>query len=382
MKTLVGHTMEIDDVEAAVAEILQALDLEHTLRKNAVGFLTCYSEFIESGVVAALCERLPFDVVGTTTLSSAVPGEYGQLMLTINVLTSDDVRFATGVTTSLAGEQVGPLTEAYTRALSALDGKPAMMVGYLALMLSGDEIIDMLDKITGGVPIFGTVAVDHTKDYATAYTIHNGKAYNDAFAFVLLEGNVEPTFYVASIPAEKIRRQQAIITGSQSNVLTEVNGMPVLDYLQTIGLAKGGQIEGLNAIPFVIEHNDGTAPIVRAIFAITPEGAAVCGGAMPVGATLSIGSIDYDDVTQTTAAMLKAALASGKRTGLQMFSCIGRNLSLGMEPDAEMEIVVSTLGSQIPFQFCYSGGELCPVYDEAGRPVNRFHNDTIVACIL
>jgi hypothetical protein len=42
-------------------------------------------------------------------------------------------------------------------------------------------------------------------------------------------------------------------------------------------------------------------------------------------------------------------------------------------------------GTGIPFQFTYSGGEICPVYEKEkhdGATTNRCHNDTFTVCVL
>lgn len=385
IKVLTAHTAEIDDVAVAVSEIIAQIEPEKNLRANTVGIVSAYAEFVETGVLAALSEKLPFDIVGNTTIGSADNAECGQLLLTLTVLTSDDATFATGITASLTDEQEKPLADAYSRAAATLPERPAMMLGFMALLqhVGGDMIIDALDKASGGVPVFGTVTVDHTPDYRHAQVLYNGKGYSDTFAFVLITGGVKPSFMVASVSPEKIRKQQAIITAAQGNLLQEVNGMPVIEYMQTLGLASNGQIEGMNAIPFIINYNDGTTPIARAIFALTPEGYAVCGGVIPVNATLSVGSIDYDDVIATTSGVVRDIMNRGEaKHGLLMYSCISRYISLGMSPDDEMEKVRDIIGDAIPYQFTYSGGEICPVYDKDGRLVNRFHNDTVVACIL
>lgn len=382
MFTLTAHTSEIDDADRAVTEILDQLDLKKNMRKHAVGLIHCYSEFVESGVIRALSERLPFDIVGTTTLASAIGGSIDMTQLTLTVLTSDTVEFAVAMSTSLTGAQELPLKRAYKHACAALSEKPAMMIGYMALMqaVGGDRILALLDGITGGLPVFGTVTVDHTPDYTTAQVLMNGEAANDAFAFVLLGGDVHPTYCLTSVPQENIRRQQAIITASAGNVLQEVNDIPIVQYMQSLGLAPNGEIEGINAIPFLIDYGDGAPPVARAIFALTPDGHAVCGGDMPVGSTLLVGSIDYDDVVATTAAMMRTVRAHGGAALL--YSCIIRSIALGVESLAEMETVQAELGEETPFQFCVSGGELCPVLDAEGRLINRFHNDTIVACIF
>jgi hypothetical protein len=108
----------------------------------------------------------------------------------------------------------------------------------------------------------------------------------------------------------------------------------------------------------------------------------VCGGVMPVGATLSIGSIDFADVMNTTSGILNSALEAGERSGFVMFSCLTRNLALGMDSEAEMRKAHAIIGEAAPYQFTYSGGEVCPVYGPDGRLVNRFHNATFVACVF
>lgn len=384
LKTLTAYTLEIDEVDTAVEEILEQLDLPHNQLKNTVGIISCYSEFVESGVVKALCGRLPFDVVGATTLGNAVPGERSALMLTLAVLTSDDIEFSTAVSASLASEQEQALSAVYRQAAAPLSAPPSMMMSFMALIynVGGDVVLDLMDKISGGVPNFGTVTVDHTPDYHTAQVIHNGECYSESLSLLLLSGDVQPSFYVASISETKIMRQKAIITEAQGNVLIKVNDMPILSYMETLGLAKEGRIDGANAIPFIIDYNDGTRPIARAIYALTPEGYAVCGGVMPLGATLSVGTIDYEDVIATTKKALGTMLATSKNGGLLMFSCLSRLLALGVETEAEMETMQTCVGDAAPYQFSYSGGEICPVYDTNGKLVNRFHNDTFIACVF
>lgn len=384
LKMLTAYSTEIDDVEAAVAGILGQLDLAGNLLANAAGIVTCYPEFVESGVVAALCKAAPFPVVGCTTLAAAVPGDLGQLILSLSVLTSDDVAFSCGMTDGLQTRTREAMTETYAAARAELPGEPSFMISFAPLLynVAGDAIIDNLNEVTDGLPNFGTCAVDHNPDYRDSGTICNGVYSRSELSFLLLSGDVEPRFLIASISEDRILKQKAIITKSEGNQLLEVNNMSVLQYLQSIGLATDGSIEGVNSIPFVIDYNDGTKPIARAIFALTDDGHAVCGGTMPEGATLAVGAINYQEVVSTAMQMVDDALATGKRGGLLMFSCIIRNLSLGVDTLAEMEAVREGVGSKMPYQLSYSGGEICPVYNEAGKPVNRFHNDTIVACLF
>ena len=67
IKSFVATTREVDDVQAAVAEITAALDLEKNLLKNSLGVISCFSDFEETGVLKAICDSLPFDCIGSTT---------------------------------------------------------------------------------------------------------------------------------------------------------------------------------------------------------------------------------------------------------------------------------------------------------------------------
>jgi len=98
MRMLNAWTLELDDPAVAVAEILEQLDLENRLLAHSAGFITCSSDYVETGMVKAICDALPFEVVGCTPLTNAVNQEGGTLLLCLSVLTADDCRFVTALT--------------------------------------------------------------------------------------------------------------------------------------------------------------------------------------------------------------------------------------------------------------------------------------------
>ena len=379
IKSFFAVTREIDDAEDAVAEITAALDLEKNLLTNSLGIISCFSEFDETGVLKAICEALPFECIGATSCLCAVGKEVDQIILAITVLTSDDCVFQT---TAI------PITEKYedsfASALSELfeksGGKPELLLSYLPLMntVGGDMMLAEIDKATGGVPLFGTMAIDNTVDFATSKTIRNGEAFRETAVLGAIYGNPKFSFEIASLDENKIRKQKAIITESDNNILIGVNGKPVLEYLAEIGLTKDQLDFGLPVIPFVIEHS-GTKPVARAVFAITPEGHAVCGGTMPTGATLAIGRIDMDDVLYTTEKALTPFIEQD--SALLCYSCMSRYLAMGANNYAEAE-KVSGIAEGSSYIFACSAGEICPLPDEQGKLINIFHNYTIIFCKL
>ena len=388
ISTRTAFTHEIDDCEQAVAEIMQQLALEDApLLANSVGLIACYAEYIDSGVVAALHEALPFDIIGATSIANSVPGSSGETMLSLMVLTSDDVTFATATSAPMAEEAEAPLAAMYAAAAEKLAEKPVVMLSYAPLLtqVGGDFYVDTMSKISGNLPNFGTLAVDHNADYHDSRVLLNDEAWTDRFAILLMAGNVQPHFYVGTISDARVFPERGAVTAAKGNQLQTIDGMPATDYLLTLGLEKNedGGITGINTFPIIVDYNDGTKPVARAMFASTPDGCVVCGGNIPVGSTFSIGSFDPDEICDTSARTIQHVLAKHPQGVLLLYSCIGRFFAQGYNQQVEMKA-----GNQLiedagrPFLGAYSGGELCPVYKGDGTIVNRNHNNSLVICVL
>ena len=387
IQSFTAYTNEVDDPEAAVPEILKQLDLggRNILLKNTIGIISCFADYVESRVWESLCKALPFEVIGATTIVNAVSGGTGETMLSIMVLTSDDVSFASALSEPIFGEDKAPLAAMYQAAQAKLPGKPSFMLTYSPLLnnFGSDFYVDSMSDISGNIPNFGTLAVDHNSDYHEAYVLLNGTYSRDRFAILLVYGPVSPVFYVGTISDEKIFPEKGVVTGSSGNQLRTVNGIPAVDYLQSLGLTKNeeGGITGINSFPVILDYNDGTQPVARAMFAVTPEGYAVCGGNIPEGSTLSIGAFNPAEIVATAGRTLEAALAPGKHSTLLIYSCVGRYFALGYNPMEEINRLQDRLaGGSVTYMAAYSGGEFCPVYDKDEKTVNRNHNNTFIIC--
>ncbi|MDR1505694.1 MAG: FIST C-terminal domain-containing protein [Treponema sp.] len=390
IKAITIHTSEIDDPEAAVAGLCALLEKEGPLLAHSIGLVSCFADFISSGIVADLAKKLPFEIAGTTSLAGASKDAAGDVLLFLTVLTSDDVEFVAGLTDPMSAEDVLPIRAAWEKATMGRTEKPALMLSFASLLTnaSGDFLVDAFSAVSGNVPNFGTLAVDHNADYHEARVIFNGASYPDRHAFILCYGKIKPMFIVGSLSEKRAFRDKGVVTASAGNQLQGVNGISVADYLSGLGLKKGpdGAIMGINAYPFILDYNDGTPPVTRVMFAITPEGYAVCGGNMPVGASLQVGMIDAEEVLSITGEAIKSALVigqnNGSNNGMLIFSCVGRYFAQGFHPEAEMKEVQKAINGSLPFHLCYSGTELCPVYEKNGNTRNRSHNDSIVICMF
>ncbi|MDR2051069.1 MAG: hypothetical protein LBQ63_04785 [Deltaproteobacteria bacterium] len=393
LRIITAHTSEVDDPEEAVAEILTQIEAEQGLLKNSVGLLACCTDFIYSGSMKMLCARLPFDVIGISTLASATGASGDILLLTLCVLTSDELEFSPVLTEPLTEQPEKSIREAYALASGKRAEKPSFLLVYAPInnMGGGESLIRMIDAATGKALLFGSLACDHNFDSHEACVLYQGKAYRDRLILLPVYGRLETEFFFVSIPEANIQKQLAIITGSEGNVLKKVNDVNFLEYLYQLKLIQKENagtpytqdaLNSIQGIPLLVDYHDGRPPAARTVYSVTPEGYAFCGGDMPVGATFALGSMDYDDILNSTRQALAQILDSKKRNGLLISSNRIRSFSLGPDPLAEIKTVKEELGQNIPFHLCYSGGVLCPVRTADGNTLNAFHNFTFAACLF
>ncbi|MDR1083141.1 MAG: FIST C-terminal domain-containing protein [Coriobacteriales bacterium] len=386
IKTFSAFTSEIDDVEAAVAEILRQLPEKDQLLANTIGLVSCIPEFIETGVVEALQEAVPFALVGQSTIAAASPGSSSLEILNVMLITSDELSFAYGQTAPITSTDTALLADAYHAVLDDYEEKPTLILIYAPLLLNvgGDFMVKTFDELSDHTPLFGSLAVDNTIDYHKASVIYQGKAAADQLAFVAIFGDIKPRFYQATISHESIFEEKGVVTSSEGNQLKMVDDKPAVEFLKNKGLVAvaNGVIEGVNSFPYIVDFNDGTPPVIRVIFATTPEGYAVCLGDIPEGSTLSVGHFDEDEILATTKKGLATFKADENQHGGIFFSCVGRYFTMVLDPAGEaneMHELIDPL--DFPYILNYSGGEICPmtnITDETNL-TNRFHNSTFIA---
>jgi hypothetical protein len=380
IKLLTARTTEVDDIDEALAEIFDHFDLSD-LSKYSVGIISCYYEFIETGIVKALCEKLPFDVIGLTTMASAVSGGYDMYQLSLAVLTSDDASFETGLTPTLTRENFNEaIAKVYGEARGRRNADPAFILSVLPFetILGSAEILKSLDTACGGIPIWGSGVSDITMTFDNAQALRNGEARHASLAMILAYGTDVPEFFVTAIPDRNISKRKAIITESEGYNIKKANDMPIKDYFESIGLAVR---DGVNAasVPMMLDYGDGSGPVALTIV-FDADGSAVCAGEAPVGASFSIGEVDNEGIIETAVATVEKALNSGRSGGFLMFPCVSRYMMLSPNSNDEIKKVLEINAGKLPFWLAYSGGEVCPIRDEDGKLHNRLHNYTFTVC--
>jgi hypothetical protein len=309
-------------------------------------------------------------------------------MLTLMVLSSDDVEFISGVSASLSEGKEGAVETLYRDLLArgTNSAEPALMFAFPPLCIAestitGNAIVRILDRVSGGVPIFGSVAVDHTVELRAPKTIYNGKCYSDRLPVVLLRGNVKPCFFACSVPRGAQIKRNAVITEANGNRLLSIDNMPAAAFMEKMGIVREENMDIIYAFPLVIDRCDGSEPLLISISKIDAEGALVSEQDIPSSGSITIGTIDEKLVINSTRYLVDRIKGTPPRNALLIFSCLSRILTF-QNPMEEITFIRQAFADlPVPFLYVYSGGEICPRHKPgADKPVNNFYQFTVVAC--
>ena len=378
-----ARTSEIDEIDEAINEIKSQIDLS-ALKKNSGGIIFCHIDFVDSGMVAALCGALPFDVIGMTSMAGADGHGYSFFDLTLTVLTSDEVTFTAGMTNSIDRDNYTDESDALFKKVRArTDSDPALIFTFMPYIMSvsGYEVVAAMDKSCKGIPMWGSITNNVDFNYELVQTICNGEHLKAGIAMMFLNGPIEPKFIVSSLPEQNISNNRAIVTKSDGAILREVNGLPLMEYLASVGLVVNK--ENVTTTPLMVYYDEAEEPVALGFYTLFEDGSVLTGGAMPEGTSFSLGSINPDGIFASAESGLKKICELEERQATLLLPCVTRYIMLAPDQEAELRLVQEKLtGTGLPFMMGYSGGEICPMADAEGKLHNRFHNYTFCACIL
>ncbi|MDR3123551.1 MAG: FIST C-terminal domain-containing protein [Treponema sp.] len=383
IKMLTAHTFEVDDTDAAVKDIQEQLQSQGDLLAHTVGLLFCYLDFVTSGTAEAVSKALSFETLGCTTQGTATPAVAGDIVLSLAVLTSDDVEFHAGLSDPLGEDGNRRIVKAYQELAAPLQGSPALVFIVVPLLytLAGDTLVGLLGRESRGAPVFGTGALDVDTKVRTPKVLYKGEAYADRMPILLFAGNLAPRFFIDSVWKHNIYSQKALVTGAEGNRIFSVNNMPAADYMKKIGLITEERLDLLFVFPLAMEVEDNAQPKLFIIYSINDDGSVTCSVNTPTGSVIYIGSPGSEEVIDNARNITAAVKKSGGEAAL-IFSCFSRSVILS-NPRDEMEAIQEDMrDSNLPYLFIYSGGEVCPVVGEKGGMTNQYHNYTIVSCGL
>ncbi|MDR1648868.1 MAG: FIST C-terminal domain-containing protein [Synergistaceae bacterium] len=400
MRSIVAITNEMDDAEKAAQELLSQVDAKGPLGKNGCAFVYCDVEMNHGPFVAALQEKLPFDLVGSTSIATFDTENGSQILSAMLViLTADDAEFSVVLTDALTADNLrGELETAYRKAASAVkEGKLLFLVPPFLDIAPLDEYVDTLSSLSGDIPIFGGLPSSSVAD-GDILMYANGRAYADRAAIVLAGGNIRPLFSAQSI-LSSFSEQKQMITKADRNIIYKVEDMTFVDYLKSIDLPADeliaqGDLAVYVSTPLRVylhkdDYDDGI-PVVRTIQRLNPEdGSGLLFGAISEKSVISMATMKRQDIQYSckmaVSEILEKINASDKDytyTTLLCISCGGRYMVMADDKDIEGNILVENLPKNMTLSGFYAFGEICPTAVRDGKSVNRVHNESIIMCAL
>jgi hypothetical protein len=375
-----SFTENAENASRAVEDIKRGL-AKAVLAANSVGILHCDSDYVDSGVMRAVCEALPFDTVGCTTFSSSTNEGMG-LILTLTVLSSDDVRFITGVTSEVSTDALKPVEKLYEKFAASAECPEMLMVFPPFLRdFGGDTFISALDACSGGVPIFGALPISNDPEYKGCYTIHNGVHYEKSLVMLGFYGNVDPYFFSVSVDFMDILKQHAIITGARGNCVISINNMPAQDYFESVGLITKQNPKALQGLALVFYPKD-SPMLIRFCRDYNPDRSVVLTGEVPEGSSLAISAIGPDTIIRSAEENICDALSVARGRGMLMYSCAMRSWLLGIYGMDEQKKAAECIGKASPYHLAYTAGELAPALYGGGKTSNVLQGGSLIICVL
>ncbi|MDR1049115.1 MAG: hypothetical protein LBL51_05115, partial [Synergistaceae bacterium] len=160
MRSIVAVTKEMDNAEKAVRELWAQIEAEGPLSKNGCAVVYCDVEMNHAPFVAALQKKLPFPLVGCTSISTLDRKNGTQTMAAVLcVLTADDAAFSFALTNPLTSRNLREeLKSAYGKASASIGGRGKLLLlvpPFATEVAPLDVFVDILSEASGDVPVFG-----------------------------------------------------------------------------------------------------------------------------------------------------------------------------------------------------------------------------------
>ena len=395
MKSFVNVSEQIDDLPLAVKELLAGAT-PGALLKNTVGLLFCYSDMDTPELARLLAQNAGFPILGCTAIATMEQvGGFHDLAATLMILTADDCNFATAISEPLTPGNVSEqIKKTYNSACEALGEEPKFLYALppyiLEIML--DEYVSGFNRYCPGVPVLGGLpSYNATGDQNL--TIFGGEAFPDRLVLMAAGGNIKPVFLVqnvASIDSDRKRK----VTKSKDNVIFRVGEQTFTDYLREVGLPVDSLAQGNATVTFVsnpllLESDEDGFSFARTLHEINlEEGSGTAIGQIPLGATVSICSLQRSEIEQAAAAgirALKEKMAVNQNDNYQYstvlaVSCIGRHLLMTPNNDAEVNSLLTEFPAGLSLSGFYSYGEIGP--QGPAQTQNFAHNESLILCAL
>jgi len=386
MKMATGHSDDIDSADAASA-VLQQCQQQLAGQTPVAGLLFAGIGYQHTLILAAIQDAWPgLPLIGCTTdgeFSSA--GGYAHDSVVLSLFYGAGLEAAVGLSRNLAAGVADAAEQAIAQARGQRTDAPAICLTTPESMTANcTDIVETLQAALGSddCPIVGGVSGDH-REFGTTYQFACGEVLSDSLPVLLLWGNVQVSYGVASgwQPIGSTYK----VTRAEGNVVYTIDDRPILEVFADYW-GKAEDLGLLGEFPLAVFPDPDKQDnfYLRAVFSTDSEaGAATFAATVPNGATVRMTNVLQDGILDGSGEAMNRAAAnfgSGQPAGALVFSCAARKWLLGTSVGKEVGALMTALGNrEIPLAGFYAFGEIAPL--QAGGSA-FYHNETCIAVLF
>ncbi len=335
-------------------------------------------------------------IVGSSTageISNAGPAPRPSVALMF--LYSDSIHFTSAIANDISTDsQKAGSDVAFSILQNSPEALKLVMMFADGLKGNGSAILrGLISHLGDQFPIVGGSSGDNGHFVETKQIFQNS-AYTDSVVGVGISGPLE--FSVGVNHGWSAVGAPRTVTNATGTVVHTIDNEPALSlYAQYLGEDEIANLKSttLGAValsyPLGIKDNQSGEMLLRAPFAVQPDGSIVCGGEVKTGSIIQLMIGTKEDAILAARKAAETAMAGlGKKPEAAfIFSCHVRNtLYANLEASsAEVSAIQEVIGSDVPMIGFYTYAEQAPV---GGVTHNihscnpEFHNETVVLVLI
>ena len=394
MKSKFAYTEEIDDLETAMEELKEQLQKGQPLLKNSCGIVMCDYDMDTQELTVRLKEEFDFPVIGCVSMGTLSKQRgFSEMSIQMLVLTADDCEFHVGISDKIESPGLGQIKALYKK-LSEQKTEKEKVIFTLASPWSGrnevflnEELVDVLDEISGGVPVFGGCAGDGFQ-FSAANVFFDGVSSMGRVAMILVCGKIKPLIKTEFSTKEKTISKYKVTKSEGRNVYT-LNNRSIKTVLEEAGLVKE-KSEGVTQFvntPFIstVKTDDGdTIDRLSGIYYLDHGMDYACFMRnIDVGSELSICMISKEGVETSVKEAFQHIFEKIQEekeytySTIICISCVARYGLIITDKNLEARAYQGKVPDKINLIGMYSFGEFCPVRGKrGGKLYNAYNNET------
>ena len=371
-KSIKGKTAE---------EIITALETSNAEGFNPTVAIIFIAADNEREAVCSVFTKKGIQVFGASSGGNFIDEEIESGAIVVLLMEINPAYFIIKLTNTDQGKKT-TIAEQIGNTGMAKFSKPSFLIVSGGITTDGDEIIEGIEKACGkGTKIFGGLAADSFKMERTYVFNNNEITDNGLIALILDEEKI--SLSGIAIGGWRPMGIERTITSSKGNVVYSIDNEPALDFISRYAGIK--DIDSQNSLGMLLSSNfqlqlkrENKHPVMRTpMIANKEDRSIIFAGSLPEGSKVRLCLLPGFEVIE---AALKDFLAykneQESADALIMFSCAGRQMSLGPYVSEEIIGVRNLWDAPMAGFFCFG---------EIGRVENgdhEFHNMTCSLAIL